>query len=102
LWTWLFTVSFSVRTLQPYPPLCDVKGSYVSQFEHTILLRPTCKEVISRGDDYWLLLHRLLLYRVVYAKEYTPFFLHSLCGCVDLFMDHTTCHSPTNNLALLL
>ncbi|KAF7825028.1 methionine aminopeptidase 2B isoform X1 [Senna tora] len=36
----------------PYPPLCDVKGSYVSQFEHTILLRPTCKEVISRGDDY--------------------------------------------------
>ncbi|KAG6709672.1 hypothetical protein I3842_06G144900 [Carya illinoinensis] len=38
--------------LQPCPPLCDVKGSYVSQFEHTILLRPTCKEVISRGDDY--------------------------------------------------
>ncbi|KAH8511411.1 hypothetical protein H0E87_008827 [Populus deltoides] len=38
--------------IQPYPPLCDVKGSYVSQFEHTILLRPTCKEVISRGDDY--------------------------------------------------
>ncbi|XP_042414389.1 methionine aminopeptidase 2B-like isoform X1 [Zingiber officinale] len=38
--------------VQPYPPLCDVKGSYVSQFEHTILLRPTCKEVISRGDDY--------------------------------------------------
>ncbi|OEL37497.1 Methionine aminopeptidase 2B [Dichanthelium oligosanthes] len=38
--------------IQPYPPLCDTKGSYVSQFEHTILLRPTCKEVISRGDDY--------------------------------------------------
>ncbi|KAH7528947.1 hypothetical protein FEM48_Zijuj05G0131700 [Ziziphus jujuba var. spinosa] len=38
--------------IQPCPPLCDVKGSYVSQFEHTILLRPTCKEVISRGDDY--------------------------------------------------
>lgn len=38
--------------VQPYPPLCDVKGSYVSQFEHTILLRPTCKEVISRGDDF--------------------------------------------------
>ncbi|XP_026404543.1 methionine aminopeptidase 2B-like [Papaver somniferum] len=38
--------------VQPYPPLCDIKGSYVSQFEHTILLRPTCKEVISRGDDY--------------------------------------------------
>ncbi|XP_030955261.1 methionine aminopeptidase 2B-like isoform X1 [Quercus lobata] len=38
--------------VQPLPPFCDVKGSYVSQFEHTILLRPTCKEVISRGDDY--------------------------------------------------
>ncbi|KAF3495479.1 hypothetical protein DY000_02056668 [Brassica cretica] len=38
--------------VQPYPPLCDVKGSYVSQYEHTILLRPTCKEVVSKGDDY--------------------------------------------------
>ncbi|XP_020530611.1 methionine aminopeptidase 2B isoform X2 [Amborella trichopoda] len=38
--------------VERYPPLCDVKGSYVAQFEHTILLRPTCKEVISRGDDY--------------------------------------------------
>lgn len=36
----------------PYPPLCDKKGSYVAQFEHTIILRPTCKEVLSRGDDY--------------------------------------------------
>ena len=35
-----------------YPPLCDVKGCYTAQWEHTILLRPTCKEVISRGDDY--------------------------------------------------
>lgn len=35
-----------------YPPLCDVRGSYVAQYEHTILLRPTCKEVLSRGDDY--------------------------------------------------
>eukprot|EP01133_Synstelium_polycarpum_P013386 gene13386-15750_t len=34
------------------PPLLDVKGSYVAQFEHTFLLRPTCKEVLSRGDDY--------------------------------------------------
>lgn len=38
--------------VQPYPPLCDVKGSYTAQFEHTILLRPTCKEVVSRGTDY--------------------------------------------------
>merc|ERR1719295_1381591 len=34
--------------VEPYPPLCDVKGCYTAQFEHTILLRPTCKEVISR------------------------------------------------------
>ncbi|KAJ2533560.1 Methionine aminopeptidase 2 [Coemansia sp. RSA 1937] len=35
-----------------YPPLCDVEGSYTAQFEHTLLLRPTVKEVLSRGDDY--------------------------------------------------
>ncbi|ESQ39050.1 hypothetical protein EUTSA_v10001459mg [Eutrema salsugineum] len=38
--------------IESCPPLCDVKGSYISQFEHTILLRPTCKEIISKGDDY--------------------------------------------------
>ncbi|KAK5668759.1 Methionine aminopeptidase 2 [Batrachochytrium dendrobatidis] len=38
--------------VNPYPPLCDVKGSYTAQYEHTILLRSTCKEVLSRGDDY--------------------------------------------------
>ncbi len=41
-----------VGILDPCPPLCDTKGCYTAQFEHTILLRPTCKEVISRGDDY--------------------------------------------------
>ncbi|KAL4959363.1 putative methionine aminopeptidase, type II [Aspergillus stella-maris] len=35
-----------------YPPLIDVKGSYSAQWEHTILLRESNKEVISRGDDY--------------------------------------------------
>ncbi|KAI8804065.1 methionine aminopeptidase 2B-like protein [Cladochytrium replicatum] len=35
-----------------YPPLVDVKGCFTAQFEHTIVLRPTCKEVLSRGDDY--------------------------------------------------
>ena len=35
-----------------YPPLVDQKGCYTAQMEHTIVLRPTCKEVISRGDDY--------------------------------------------------
>ncbi|XP_050310229.1 methionine aminopeptidase 2 [Anthonomus grandis grandis] len=38
--------------VEDYPPLCDIKGCYTAQFEHTILLRPTCKEVVSRGDDY--------------------------------------------------
>ena len=38
--------------VRPYLPLCDDRGSFTAQFEHTILLRPTCKEVISRGDDY--------------------------------------------------
>ncbi len=41
-----------VGIVQPYPPLCDVKGSYVAQYEHTFYLRPTCKEVLSRGDDF--------------------------------------------------
>ena len=41
-----------VGLLQPYPPLVDVKGCYTAQFEHTILLRPTRKEILSRGDDY--------------------------------------------------
>jgi methionyl aminopeptidase len=35
-----------------YPPLCDIKGSYTAQYEHTIYLHPTRKEVLSRGDDY--------------------------------------------------
>ncbi|KAI9701598.1 MAG: Methionine aminopeptidase 2 [Candelina mexicana] len=38
--------------VESYPPLCDIKGSYTAQYEHTILLRPTVKEVVSRGDDY--------------------------------------------------
>lgn len=50
--------ALALRTLvqngvvQDYPPLVDAPGSYTAQFEHTIILRPTCKEVISRGDDY--------------------------------------------------
>ncbi|KAK4229665.1 MetAP 2 [Podospora fimiseda] len=38
--------------VESYPPLVDKKGSYTAQYEHTILIRPTVKEVISRGDDY--------------------------------------------------
>lgn len=35
-----------------YPPLCDSRSSYVAQYEHTLYLHPTKKEVLSRGDDY--------------------------------------------------
>ncbi|KAI1623296.1 methionine aminopeptidase 2-like protein [Exophiala viscosa] len=38
--------------VESYQPLADVKGSYSAQFEHTILLRESCKEVLSRGTDY--------------------------------------------------
>ena len=38
--------------VRAYPPLSDINGCYTAQFEHTILLRPTCKEVITRGEDY--------------------------------------------------
>jgi len=38
--------------VQEYPPLHDQIGSMTAQFEHTILLRPTVKEVVSRGEDY--------------------------------------------------
>jgi len=38
--------------VDPYPPLCDQDGSYVAQFEHTLMLKPTGKEVFSRGDDF--------------------------------------------------
>ena len=38
--------------VEAYAPLVDIPGSYIAQFEHTVLLRPTCKEVVSRGDDY--------------------------------------------------
>ena len=38
--------------VNPYPPLCDVRGSYVAQYEHTLLLKPSGKEVMSPGEDY--------------------------------------------------
>ncbi|KAK4138866.1 methionine aminopeptidase 2-like protein [Trichocladium antarcticum] len=38
--------------IEAYPPLVDKKGSYTAQFEHTILIRPTVKEVVSRGEDF--------------------------------------------------
>ena len=43
--------------IDPCPPLCDVKGSYTAQYEHTFLLKPTCKEIVSKGEDYWHVLN---------------------------------------------
>ena len=40
------------QIVNPYPPLADQKGCYVAQFEHTVLLKPTCKEILTRSDDY--------------------------------------------------
>ena len=38
--------------VDPYPPLVDIKGCHTAQYEHTLLLRPTSKEIMSRGNDY--------------------------------------------------
>lgn len=35
-----------------YPPLCEVPGAYTAQYEHTIVLKGGCKEIVSRGTDY--------------------------------------------------
>ncbi|KKK23404.1 methionine aminopeptidase, type II [Aspergillus ochraceoroseus] len=48
--TWLDLVANGI--VEAYAPLVDIQGSYSAQYEHTILLRETTKEVISRGDDY--------------------------------------------------
>ena len=41
-----------IDAVKSYPPLADIEGCYTAQYEHTILLKPTCKEVITRGEDY--------------------------------------------------
>jgi methionyl aminopeptidase len=38
--------------VKAYPPLNDISGCHVAQYEHTIYLHPSRKEVLSRGDDY--------------------------------------------------
>ena len=35
-----------------YPPLEDIEGSYVSQYEHTIYVHEYGTEILSLGDDY--------------------------------------------------
>jgi methionyl aminopeptidase len=42
-----------VGIVQAYPPLCDMKGSYTAQYEHTFMIQSNGKkEVFSRGTDY--------------------------------------------------
>jgi len=36
------------KAVTPYPPLSDIKGSYVSQHEHTFAILEHHKEVFSR------------------------------------------------------
>lgn len=38
--------------VKEYPPLCDVSGCFVAQYEHSLILKPTGKEVLSIGDDF--------------------------------------------------
>ena len=38
--------------IDAYPPLNDAPGSKTAQYEHTIFLHPSHKEVISKGDDF--------------------------------------------------
>jgi len=38
--------------LYRYPPLYDIKNSYISQYEHTIFLTDNGREILSLGDDY--------------------------------------------------
>lgn len=40
------------KFLDPYPPLYDVPGSIVAQFEHTVYLKDGKKEILTVGDDY--------------------------------------------------
>ncbi|CAJ1408009.1 unnamed protein product [Effrenium voratum] len=42
----------NVGVVGRYPPLADLRGSYTAQYEHTILLGSSKKEVLTRGTDY--------------------------------------------------
>ncbi|EMG50136.1 MAP2 Methionine aminopeptidase 2 [Candida maltosa Xu316] len=51
---YLFALNQLVRNgiVEEYPPIADKRGSYTAQYEHTILLHPHKKEVVTKGDDY--------------------------------------------------
>jgi methionyl aminopeptidase len=41
-----------IKAVIDCPALADVKRSYIATFEHTFMLLPTHKEILTRGDDY--------------------------------------------------
>ena len=41
-----------LNVIKKYPPLYDLDNSYVAQYEHTIILKSTAKEVLSKSSDY--------------------------------------------------
>ncbi|TQN70406.1 Methionine aminopeptidase 2-1 [Colletotrichum shisoi] len=66
--------------LESYAPLADIKGSYSSQFEHTILLRESSKEIMSRGKAAILDADGLAGRAVVGAgHDLVSWFLSRLC-----------------------
>jgi len=40
------------KVLYEYPPLCDKKGTYTAQYEHSIYLQDGKKVILSGGEDY--------------------------------------------------
>ncbi|KAF8821020.1 putative methionine aminopeptidase 2 [Cardiosporidium cionae] len=40
------------QIVRAFPPLSDIRSCWTSQMEHTIILHPTYKEVVSRGHDF--------------------------------------------------
>eukprot|EP00397_Hematodinium_sp_SG-2012_P044582 GEMP01049834.1.p1 GENE.GEMP01049834.1~~GEMP01049834.1.p1 ORF type:complete len:452 (+),score=62.69 GEMP01049834.1:193-1548(+) len=51
---WKNTLSSLVHggIVNEYPPLCDIRGSYTAQYEHTVFIRPNATEILTRGEDY--------------------------------------------------
>lgn len=42
----------SIGVVQQYPPMAEAYGAYTAQYEHTVLLGPRGKEILTRGEDY--------------------------------------------------
>ena len=40
------------KFIDPYPPLVDVPGSLIAQYEHTVYLSEGSKTIMTLGDDY--------------------------------------------------